>query len=267
MKKYFWRVKQKRTQVAIFSVFNAALFIFLLGIIFLGVAPSHALTIPAAAAFGVADDCGGPGGDCFPGGQAGIGTHSHFNSGTLDLGIVLIDITSDPIPLTIIEEVRGLAEFDISRLGNFASATLDFQTNINGGSDDINMFTYTGNNAEDLSDFQIATTGFITQFSTGGLEEGDILSFDVTSSLLEAISAGDDSFGVKFQVNLPTFDPTTIISQAFGPHSFNQFEINTVSALIPVTAVPEPSSLLSWATGLIGVGLIRRWLKNAGSRS
>ena len=264
MKNYFGRVKPKRTYLEKFSILNFSFFIFLSGIIFLGITPSSALTIPASVAFGVADDCGGPGGDCFPGGQAGIGTHSHFNSGTLDIGIVLIDITSDPIPLTIIEEVRGLAEFDISGLGNFASATLDFQTNINGGSDDINVFTYTGNNAEDLSDFQIATTGFIPQFSTGGLEEGDILSFNVTSSLLEAISNGDDSFGVKFQVNIPTFDPTTIISQAFGPHSFHQFEINTVSA---GAVVPEPSSLLSWATGLIAVGVIRRWHKNAGSRS
>ncbi len=105
------------------------------------------------------------------------------------------------------EAVRGVAEFDIGELNNpVFQAKLTFSVDQaeglygqDGGEFLIDILSYHGDNAGETADFEIATTGIVGQFSTNGLVEGNLVSFDVTSQVNVAI--GDDAvaFGVRLQ--------------------------------------------------------------------
>ena len=104
------------------------------------------------------------------------------------------------------EEVRGLSEYNLTGLtaGGPAFVTFNvFNTDglfgQGGGAFDIDVFAYQGNNSEDWSDWQAPTTAFIGTFNTGGLNIGNIVSFNVATALDVAISNGDTSFGIRLQ--------------------------------------------------------------------
>jgi hypothetical protein len=106
-----------------------------------------------------------------------------------------------------VEQVRGLSEYNIAGLTASGPAFVTFNVfNKNGlfgqpqkGNLSIDIYSYPGNNTENISDFQAPATGFIGSFNTSGLSIGDTLSFDINSLFDIAIGNGDSSFGVRLQ--------------------------------------------------------------------
>jgi len=140
--------------------------------------------------------------------------------------------------------IRGLSEFNLAGLTP-GSAILTFNVFREGGltgqppdNFDIGIVAYQGNNAENLSDFNVTTFGRVGTFNTAGLAVGQTLSFDVTPVYNSALTNGFSSLGIRLQ-------PAPIINSAY---TFNTFRLST-------TAVPEPTTVFLLGTGLAGIAV------------
>ncbi|HXT71730.1 MAG TPA: PEP-CTERM sorting domain-containing protein [Vicinamibacterales bacterium] len=139
-----------------------------------------------------------------------------------------------------VEEERGIVEFNLAAQGAAGSVLLTFDNvryltccvGITGGNYLIGIYSYTGNNASDLSDFQAPGT-FIGSFSTAGLTIGTSFSFDVTSAF-NAHAGG--SLGFRLQAISDPSDTS---------YTFGNFALTTGAA-----PVPEPGTFLLLGTGL-----------------
>ncbi|MDP2004573.1 MAG: PEP-CTERM sorting domain-containing protein [Rubrivivax sp.] len=189
-------------------------------------------------------------------GTVGVGTHFHSNTGG---AFGNPDGKAEVGGFFGTEEVRGLSEYNIAGLAVPATAFVSFNVYLTdglfgqgGGSFLINVYAYRGNNLEDLSDFEVATTAFIGAFSTDGLGVGDIVSFDVEAALDAALVLGDSSFGIRLQQS-DTRNPN-------GPaYTFDNFRLTTDNQCTGAgCGIPEPGSLALVALALVGAGAVRR---------
>jgi hypothetical protein len=159
------------------------------------------------------------------------------------------------------EEVRGLSEYDLTGLSAASAAYVTFNIFKAGGlfagtndfpfTGNINILSYVGNNLEDISDYQAASTWSVGTFGTTGLVAGNVLSFDITSIFNDAISMGETSLGIRLQAN-PR--PET------GAWTFNSFRLTTDNQT--TGSVPEPASLALFGFGLVGLAFLRRSKKS-----
>lgn len=184
------------------------------------------------------------------GGLGGSGDHFHTDVGR-----------AAGVNYSFGEEGRGIAEFDVSGIAAFTSATLSFRVSAflddYGTStpfvDPIDVLGYLGNNDVAVSDFESATLGLIGRFATAGSSIGDVFSFDVTSALQAALAGGTQSLGILF-------DPVT--QSAFdNAIRFDEISITTspTSSSGPSTAaVPEPATSALLGLGVAGAVLSRR---------
>lgn len=205
---------------------------------------SHAALITNGFTFTVAD--------AFTG-ASGVGTHFHSNTGGSfgnPAGLAEVGRLSS-------EETRGLSEYNLAGLSNAPSAFVTFDVNQLGGlfgqsnfEGLISINAYAGNNAEDLSDFEIATTGFVATFDTTGVSVGDIFSFDITSIFNAAITNGDASLGIKLQQ-----DPLLVPNEAIV---FNNFRLTTTNDSTNGVPVPAPAPLALLVVGFAAAVLQRK---------
>jgi hypothetical protein len=189
-------------------------------------------------------------------GSSGVGTHFHSNTGGSfgnPAGLAEVGRLSN-------EEVRGLSEYNLAGLSSAATAFVTFDVQQLGGlfgqgnyQGPISIFSYAGNNLEDLSDFQATTTGAIATFNTTGLIVGNILSFDITGIFNTAITANQSSLGIRLQL-----DPLVTPNEAIVFHDFRLTTDNLCTG--PSCAnVPEPGTMALLGIALIGfVGVGRR---------
>lgn len=162
------------------------------------------------------------------------------------------------------EEVRGLSEYDLSGLSSSTTAFVTFNVfNAGGLFAGVNDFpfdgaitveAYQGNNTEDLSDFQAATTATIGSFMTAGLTVGDVISFDIASVFNDAVGNGLTSLGIRLRV-----DPLN----ASGAWTFDQFRLTTDDQSTNPSPVPLPAALPLLASGMAVFGLMARRRKAA----
>lgn len=183
-------------------------------------------------------------------GSSGVGTHFHSSTGG-DFG--------NPAGLAEVgrlgdEEVRGLSEYNLAGLAVAASAFVTFDVYQLGGlfgqanySGPISIFSFLGDNSEDLSDFQAASTGSVGTFNSTGLSVGDVTSFDITSLFNTAIGNGNASLGIRLQLN-----PLSAANQAIV---FKDFRLTTDNQS---TVVPAPASLVLVVAALLGLFATRR---------
>lgn len=175
-------------------------------------------------------------------GASGVGTHFHSSTGG-DFG--------NPAGLAEVgelesEETRGLSEYNLAGLV-VGPAFVSFRVNQLGGlfgqtnySGLINVNAYTGNNAENLSDFEAGSIAFIGQFNSTGLVVGDQVSLDVTSIFSTLVTNGASSLGIRLQAAGGTND-TAIV--------FNDFRL---------TSEPVPAPSAAALLALAGVAARRR---------
>lgn len=153
------------------------------------------------------------------------------------------------------EEVRGMVEFDLSGAFTADSARVEVQVSKLGGLWDqigpgdftIEVYTYQGNNAEDISDYNIAAT-LLTSFGTSGLSVAQVLQFDVTAAFNAAVGAADTSFGVRLQAASEPNDAAVV----FG----NAALIMAINPLPPYTPAPAEPIPTGTPTGLLFMLLV-----------
>ena len=112
------------------------------------------------------------------------------------------------------------------------------------------MLAYTGNNTENISDYQAPSLGVVGSFSTAGLALGDILSFDITSRFNTAITNGVTSLGIRLAA-VPLGASNT------GALTFDDFRLTTDDQTT-AGVVPEPGTIALVGTGLLAVARRRR---------
>lgn len=152
------------------------------------------------------------------------------------------------------EEVRGLAEFDLTGRQPVERATLLFdvanvlEMGLNsvpvGGLygqekyvGDIAVIAYEGNNREDLDDFQAPSLALVGRFNTDELVADDTLDFDISQIFNEQIDAGIASLGIRLEISPGGSIPDEAIT-------FDNLHIE---------AIPEPSTFGLAYFGLIAV--------------
>lgn len=155
------------------------------------------------------------------------------------------------------EEVRGLSEYDLSGLSSSASAFVTFDVfslgGLFAGTNDflydgpISVVSYVGNNLEDISDYEIASSATVGSFLTGGLAVGNTLSFDITSIFNAAIADGDGSLGIRLAISG---------APNGGAATFDTFRL-TSDDQSTMPAVPLPAGFPLLFTALAGLGFLR----------
>lgn len=195
-----------------------------------------------------------PGYTCSVASQSGlplVGTHFHSDhAGAFGNPADMAEVGSLQDQALSMETCRGLSEFNIT--GESAgSAMLRFSVASAGGlfplqngfpfTGTIGLLAYNGNNADDISDYSIATLGPIGTFSTSGLSVGSVVTFDVTSYYNSQIALGATSLGVRLQVT-----PATVTGG--GAWTFDSFSLVTV---------PEPGAAIM-GMSMLGLSLRRR---------
>lgn len=201
---------------------------------------SVAASVTAGRTFSVASQSGLP----------ATGTHFHSDhAGALGNPPDLAEVGSLQDQALSMEECRGLTEFDLTGLAS-GTATLTFNVFQLGGlfagqndfpfTGNIAVLPYTGNNADDISDYSIAPLGSLGTFSTAPLIIGSPLSFNVTSVYNAQLAGGAPALGFRLQIT-----PSTVTGGgAFTFHNFN----------LTVTPIPEPAAaslLVFTAFGLL----------------
>lgn len=150
---------------------------------------------PPCPALGIAFTVANDGGDGPP-------THYHSNPD----GILGNPPNTAEVGRYLQEEVRGLSEFDITNLIPSNAAQLEFSVrSLVGlfpdypppfGANNIAIYSYQGDNAANIADYNSALGGAIGGFNAGGLQVGAVLTFDVTNALNAAIANGWQSWGI-----------------------------------------------------------------------
>jgi hypothetical protein len=196
------------------------------------------------------------------GGATATGTHYHSNTG----GSFGNPAGKAEVGRFVTEEVRGLSEYNLAGLSAAASAFVTFNVFKEGGlfaatndtpfTGTITIESYLGNNLEDISDYQSATTGTVGSFavSAAGLNVGDILSFDITSIFNAAIAAMNPSLGIRLRAN-----PLNPNSEAW---TFDTFRLTTDNQCTPGApcgnGVPEPTALALFGLSIVALVAARR---------
>lgn len=208
--------------------------------LFLFSVSAHADLITNGFTFAVADGCDG------------VGNHYHSSTG----GEFGNPAGKAEVGRYSCEEVRGLSEYNLDGLGTALSAFVTFNIFDDEGLfadeypgsflGDITIEAYSGNNLENIFDFNAAVYGLVGSFSTGGLIVGNTLSFDITSIYNDAIDDGLASLGIRLR-NDPLLDA--------GAWTFDTFRLTTTD---DTTSVPEPGTLGLLGLGLLGMAASRR---------
>ena len=206
--------------------------------------PAYAANITNGFTFSVATSVGGSTGDHFhsstggdfgnPAGKAEVGSYNGAAG----------------------EEVRGLSEYDLTGLGNSSAAFVTFDVFLEGGlfagvngfpfDGVIDVVSYSGNNSEDISDFESAVLATVGSFSTIGLSVGDILSFDISTIYNDAIDTSLSSLGMRIQLASGT-------DTGGGAWTFDNFRLTTDAQ---TSRVPEPSVLYLFGFGVLTLRLL-----------
>ncbi len=189
---------------------------------------------------------------------------SHFHSSNLDT----LPVGNPVIPNIHVaevggffgdEEVRGLVEIDVDSAPTADEAILLFDvydvTHLSaipvGGifgqgplQGTVELFGYTGNNMEELADYQITPVSPLFSFDASSLAAGETIEVDITDFYNGLIGNSDPAAGFRLQVadSVDTSDANT------GAITFDNFRI---------ALVPEPRSLWFAFVGLVGYVLIR----------
>lgn len=158
------------------------------------------------------------------------------------------------------EETRGMAEFDLSGAFTADSAMVEVQVAKLGGLWDqagpgdftIEVYTYKGNNAEDISDYNIVAT-LLTSFGTSGLSVSQTLQFDVTATYNAAVETADPSFGVRLQAASEPNDAAVVFGNAVLTIATDPLQPE-----LPASPIPSgtPTGLLFMLLVVLSTGLL-----------
>lgn len=201
-----------------------------------------AATITEGFTFTVASD----------GSDQSVGDHFHSNTG----GSFGNPAGKAEVGSFSTEETRGLSEYNLTGLSSATSAFVTFRvfsldglfagTNDFQYIGDIAVDAYAGNNLEDISDYEAASTGAVGIFNTAALLAGDTLSSDITAIFNAAIGNGDASLGIRLAI---ADNPNG------GAVTFDSFRLTTDNQ---TSVVPVPAALPLLLAGLAVMGLITR---------
>lgn len=152
----------------------------------------------------------------------------------------------------LIQEDRGIVEFDISGLTSPVGQALFDLTQIGSDGDgfQINVFGYTGNGTLELGDFPLGA--MLASFTVPAGAESAI-SVDVTGFINDQIAINSEFVG--FNLRLPIMSIVTeplVFVSGTGPAS----PILTVDEEVRI--LPEPGTLALLGLGLLGLGFIKR---------
>ncbi|MEB3200257.1 MAG: hypothetical protein VKK62_06995 [Synechococcaceae cyanobacterium] len=194
-----------------------------------------------------------------------IGNHYHSNAaGALGNPLAKAEVGGFLFTSEQPEEVRGMSEFNLAGLSTSGVSRVRFSVfkenslaDEGRGVFDIDVYAYRGNQAENLSDFEIPTLGLVGSFNTGPLSVGDLLEFDVDSIVDSLILGGDTSLGLRLQQRTRGLDGKGFV--------FDQFQL--MSAAPPPAGAPGPLPLLGAAAAFRFSRRLKSRMQAAGSRS